>query len=385
MRFRLWTHRMILAGSIVTVVVEGIIILNLARLNATQFHARSLKNSLFATTQIQDSLFRLKREARTKAALYEQLIEASMLSEGMVVHRDQRGRERGVCDSLLFSSLRFRSLQNLGMEKEANAAWDAIDASRNAGHWWRHPYCRDRSLSRDMLMGVMMSLQTAPTHGREALVELLTEIDQRGGSFSDGPFFVSYLSPGPAGLLRHLAATKKIPFSEWPWVLKQSFSSIEFDALFLQPGYQSHLAALGIWLEFEMSRDQGGFNPRSALGQVERLWTGASPDRETTIDRERLVWVTSLLVEQNPNNLFFDYLHALVAGEFNDEKRVALLTDLLNMQQFPADRLPKDCDRSADYIWQRRAEEYVPESSKCNETYSGVDFLWMAGLLVKEP
>ena len=34
MRFRLWTHRMILAGSIVTVVVEGIIILNLARLNA---------------------------------------------------------------------------------------------------------------------------------------------------------------------------------------------------------------------------------------------------------------------------------------------------------------------------------------------------------------
>lgn len=384
MRFRLWTHRMILAGSIVTMVIEGIVILNLARLNETQFHARSLKTTLSGNTQVQESLYRLKREMRTKAALYEKLIQESMLSEGMVVHRDQRGRERGLCDSLLFSSLRFRALQNLGMEKEANEAWNGINQSRHGGLWWRHPFCRDRSLSRDMLMGVMISLQTAPTHGREALTELLAEIDQRGGSFSDGPFFVSYLSPGPAGLLRHLALSKKIPFSEWPWVLKQSFSSIEFDALFLQPGYQSHLAALGIWLEYEMSQDSGGFNPRSALGQVERLWTGATSDVETTIDRERLLWVTSLLVEQNPHNLFFDYLHALVANEFNDAKRAVLINDLLNMQQFPADRLPRDCDRSADYIWQRREEEYLPESATCSETYSGVDFLWMAGLLIRK-
>lgn len=383
MRFRLWTHRMILAGATLLVVVEGIIILNLARLNETQFQARLLTPRQ-ATEPVRESLYRLKREVRTRAALYEQLIQANMLSEGMVIYRDHRGRERGLCDSLLFSALRFRALQNLGMKTEANTAWKAIDASRDGGFWWRHPYCRNRSLSRDMLMGVMMTLDTAPSGSREALVELLKEIDERGGSFSDGPFFVSYLSPGPAGLLRHLASSKKIPSSQWPWVLKNSFSSIEFDALFLQPGYQSHLAALGIWLEFEMSKSEGGFNPRSALGEVERLITGAPSGTETTIDRERLLWISSLLLEQNPSNLFFDYLHALVSDTLTDGKRVALLSDLLNMKQFPTDRLPRDCDRSADYLWQRRVEEYVPERDDCHETYAAVDFLWMAGLLIQD-
>lgn len=382
MRFRLWTHRMILGGAVVIIMIEGVIILNLARLNEMQFRARNLKDVTVAT---QESLYRLKREARTRAALYERLIQKDMLVEGMIVHRDERGRERGLCDSLLFSAIRFRALDNLGFKKEADEAWAAIDSSRIGGYWWRHPFCRDRSLSRDMLMGVMIALQKSPPGGRVALSELLTEIDQRSGSFSDGPFFISYLSPGPAGLLRHLAQNKGIPSSDWPWVLKQSFSSIEFDALFLRPGYESHLASLGIWLEYLMMQDSHGFNPRSVLGQVERLWTGGGSQEETAIDRERLAWITSILTQENPENLFFSYLNYLVNDEFDNAKRVSLLTELLNMPQFPADRLPMDCDRGADYLWQRRGEEYLPDRGACRMTWSGVDFLWMAGLLVKDP
>ncbi len=381
MRFRLLIRRMLLGGAIVIIGIEGVIILNLARLNEMQFRARSLQST---SVETQESLHRLKREVRTRAALYERLIEKDMLVEGMVIHRDERGRERGLCDSLLFSAIRYRALDHLGFKKEADDAWAAMNASRSGGYWWRHPFCRDKSLSRDMLMGVMIALQKSPHGGKEALSDLLGEIDQRSGSFSDGPFFISYLSPGPAGLLRHLAMSKGIPSSQWPWVLKQSFSSIEFDALFLKPGYESHLASIGIWLEYQMKQDITGFNPRSILGQVERVFTGADSQSETTIDYERLAWITSILTQENPENLFFAYLAYQVNGQLDDAKRVALLTELLSMPQFPSERLPMDCDRGADYLWQRKAEEYLPDSRRCRTTWSGVDFLWMAGLLVQE-
>ena len=326
------------------------------------------------------NLGRLRREARSRAALYNTLIERDMLVDGMVVHRDGRGRAEGLCDSLLFSSLRFRSLVALGFVEEGERAWQAIDASHAGGVWWRHPQCRGKSLSRDMLMGLMIALEARPPGGTERLHDLLKEIGTRNGSIGDGPFFVSYLSPGPAGLLRHLAQSTGIPFDEWPWVLKQSFSSIEFDAMFVGTGYEAHLAGLGIWLEQRLSAGPD-YNPRSVMGQIERLWTGAPPTEMTQVDRQRLVWVSASLARANPENLFFSTLRLSTRGALDNAAKEELLTSLLAMPQFPATRLPRDCDRDADYLWQRRGEEYAPADARCGSTWSGVDFLWLAGIL----
>jgi hypothetical protein len=61
-----------------------------------------------------------------------------------------------------------------------------------------------------------------------------------------------------------------------------------------------------------------------------------------------------------------------------------MLEDLLAMPQFPVDQLPTNCDRKADYLWQRKSEEYQPRSSNCHITYNGTDFLWMTALLLEE-
>jgi hypothetical protein len=302
-----------------------------------------------------------------------------MLVDGMVVNRDLAGNPQAVCDSLLFSSIRFYALSTMGFTKSAEEAWNAMGASRNGAQWIRHPRCRT-SLSRDMIMGVMVALQANPENGTTLFRSMLGEIDRNGGFVGDGPFYVSWLSPGIAGLLRMEAERRNVPFEEWPWILKQSFSSIEYDAMFLGEGYVSHLAALGLWLEAAQSKLVSGFNPRSFFGAVERL-VRFDRSLDTSMDLQRRQWIAGKLRSLHGGNLFYRWLDHEAMGTLNSTTEEQLLSELLSLSQFPPNRLPMNCDRHADYLWQRREGEFISAAKDCTRTFSGVDFLWMASLL----
>ena len=372
MRIRWWIGRTIFAVTALLVVIELVVIHNLARINSEQYTRIQRISQPYQEQIASDSLQRLRREALSRAALYDELIKRDMLLDGMVIHRDAKGEPEGVCDSLMFSSLRFYALTKLGFKKSADEAWNGILGSRDGAQWRRHPKCA-KSLSRDMIMGVLVALSADPEGGDTVFRSMLAEIDRNGGFVGDGPFYVSWLSPGVAGLLRMEAERRGVPYGEWPWILKQSFSSIEYDAMFLGEGYVSHLAALGLWLEMNHTKSGALMNPRSLLGRLERIVAGGG-DLDTTLDKQRREWISGRLRSLSGSNLFFEWL-----DESATESR--LLSDLLSMPQFPSNRLPRDCDRDADYIWQRREGESIPVAKRCGETWSGVDFLWMAAVL----
>jgi hypothetical protein len=231
-----------------------------------------------------------------------------------------------------------------------------------------------------MIMGVMVALSADPVGGDTVFRSMLAEIDRNGGFVGDGPFYVSWLSPGVAGLLRMEAERRGVPYGEWPWILKQSFSSIEYDAMFLGEGYVSHLAGLGLWLEMNHMKSGAMMNPRSLLGRLERFVSGGA-DLDTTLDKQRREWISGRLRSLSGSNLFFEWLDESASGVLTPQAESRLLSHLLSMPQFPANRLPMDCDRDADYIWQRREGESLPVVRRCGETWSGVDFLWMAAVL----
>ena len=379
MRLRRWISRAILAVLGIFAVLELVVILNLNRICSAQY---ARVQELMRPHQVQiftDTLYRLRREALTRAALYDELIRKDMLVDGMVIHRGVNGEPEGLCDSLLFSALRFYSLKSLGMESASNAAWNGILGSRSGAQWQRHPKCK-KSLSRDMLMGVLVALSADPEGGTTVFRSMLAEIDRQSGFIGDGPFYVSWLSPGVAGLVRMEAERRGVPFQEWPWILKQSFSSIEYDALFMREGYESHLAGIGLWLEMKHMQNGQWFNPRSLLGVVGRIFDG-NGTFNTTFDERRRQWIASRLSALSRSNLFFKYLEQDADGIHDKSSEIRLLSELLSMSQFPVNRLPRDCDRDADYLWQRRDSESVPVSKTCGRTWSGVDFLWMAAVL----
>jgi hypothetical protein len=380
MRFRRWLNRMLIASLALLVVLQIFVILNLSRINTEQFALlQSVQQAEPGSESEQLQLYRIKREAISRAALYDALIERRMLVDGMVIHRGVNGEPEGLCDSLLFSSLRFYALKKLGFTRQANEAWAAIIGSRDGAQWRRHPRC-GKSLSRDMVMGVLVALRADPVGGDGVFRDMLAEIDRRWGFVGDGPFYVSWLSPGVAGLLRMEAERRGVPFDEWPWIMKQSFSSIEYDAMFLGEGYVSHLAALGVMLEMSFAEHNQSFNPRSLMGQLQRLISGQDVF-DTQLDAQRRQWITGKLRHINGTNIFYEWLDQKSYGVSSPRTDGDLLAKLLSMPQFPADRLPMDCDRDADYLWQRREAEALPVAKTCRRMWSGVDFLWMAAVL----
>jgi len=376
---RRWLWRGLVASLSLLLVLELLVIINLNRISTEQF-TRIQKLLEPHQPQINsDTLYRLRREALSRAALYDELIKKNMLLDGMVVNRNAEGEAEGICDSLLFSSLRFYALKRLGFEDSARAAWNGVLGSRSGAQWQRHPRC-GKSLSRDMLMGVLVALRADPEHGTSVFRSMLSEIDRQKGFIGDGPFYVSWLSPGVAGLVRMEAERRQVAFEEWPWILKQSFSSIEYDSIFLKEGYQSHLTGLGLWLELDHKQKMEWFNPRSLLGLIGRL-TGEGGEFDTSFDDRRRQWIAGRLSSLSGANLFFDWLEHKVNGIDDINSEIKLLSELLSMPQFPAVRLPMDCDRAADYVWQRRDKEAIPVAQHCGRTYAGVDFLWMAAIL----
>ncbi|MBC7531825.1 MAG: hypothetical protein H7318_09620 [Oligoflexus sp.] len=346
---------------------------------------------------LQASVFRLRAEAfdrhgydrwrelsqlaRERARLYEQAIERDHLSKGMIVNRHIVNKQASsTCDSLLFSSLRFIALQKLGEGAEADKAWsNIVDHSYQDGRWIRHPDCKRKSASRDMIVGLMAALSQEPQGHEVQFARLLHIIDRTGGSVDDGPFYVSRLSPGMGELLKHMAASRSWKERDVPPVIRVGFSTVEFDTWIAAPGFGAHLNALTLWIELELLERHPELEIRSLSGLMDEF----APTLGTSFADQRRAWAADQLYNLDPDNMFFEYLRLRTAGALNYSSKARLLSRLLSMPQFPVERLPQDCDRKADYLWQRSSGEYTG-TKKCSESFHGVDFLWMVSLLSED-
>jgi hypothetical protein len=193
------------------------------------------------------------KRALQRIHLYESLIKQHHLSAGMVVSRSLiDGSETDQCDSLLFSSIRYVALKKLNLFRDSAEAWLAIEKSRKNGIWLRHPNCSRKSISRDMLSGLLLALLQNPPRSKEYLENLVNQIDQKSGYFSHGPVYVSYLTPGLGKIIRLLGDRYGIPSDSLPDIVKRGYSTNELSVILLKPGYEAHLAGLALWLEIEL-------------------------------------------------------------------------------------------------------------------------------------
>ena len=323
---------------------------------------------------------RLAEEAKKRAIVYDSQIEKYQLVDGMLVNRSSDGAIHDQCDSLLFSALRYVSLEKLGQHEAAADAWLAIEKSRDNGTWLRHPQCF-RSTSRDMILGLLIAMTRSPPNYQKHLRSLMVMVDENNGYFGTGPFYVSYLSPGLARLMATIAVDDQSINTAIPAFFDSGYSTAEVEVMVTPRGFESHLGGLTAWLELELA-EQGKF-PKDSASSILRTLSNLTPQLGLTpIDKQRLDWITDRLVKSDPNNLFFRYLRLRSAGALTESMRARLLVELLNMPQFPQDRLPMNCDRSADYLWQREDRARNLEPISCTMQFSGTDFLWMTALLL---
>jgi hypothetical protein len=117
---------------------------------------------------------------------------------------------------------------------------------------------------------------------------------------------------------------------------------------------------------------------RSPVFELSKAMSALTPAR---LKDQRLEWVAARLLELNPKNLFYRYLYLETIGGITENVALEMVDELLHSPAFPRGSLPMDCDRDADYLWQRDDSEYVAKSVECREEFAGIDFLWMAGLL----
>jgi hypothetical protein len=320
---------------------------------------------------------------RQRALLYEAEIGRSHLVDGMVVNRGSTGEMLDQCDSLLFSAIRYVSLDKLEWHDKAADAWRAIEGSRDNGAWLRHPRCY-RSISRDMLLGLLLAMTRRPDGYEQHLNHLMNEIDQNGGFFGTGPVYVSYLSPGLARLMAAIAKQGRATSKTIPESVSTGYSTAELEVMITPAGYTSHLGGLTAWLEMELI-SQGRIIDDSGptiLGAADKLVAAFVP---FAMESQRLDWITDRLTKADPTNLFFRYLRLRSANALSLPIRLDLLKELLSMKQFPTDRLPMNCDRKSDYLWQRDDKSVNYDPIPCQVEYAGVDFLWMAALLLEDP
>lgn len=312
---------------------------------------------------------------------YELYLQNVHLSSGMVISRSLIDRtEKDLCDSLLFSSIRYVSLKKLGFLEESQKAWSAIERSRKNGFWLRHPKCSRKSLSRDMLSGLLLALLQNPPRSREFLQHLVNQLDQKSGYFSHGPVYVSYLTPGLGKIIRLLGDFYELPTDSFPDIIKRGYSTNELSVILLKPGYEAHLAGLALWIELEIMEI---LKIKEKPGVLEHFFNAfIRPFSKGDLTSQSFSWTAKRLFEIDPKNLFFVYLRLRAAGAMNSETASRLLQMLLDMKEFPLTRLPTDCDRRSDYLWQRSSKNYQNRSVKCSYQYPGVDFTWMASLLL---
>lgn len=323
----------------------------------------------------------LANQVLERVKLYEILIKDQHLSAGMIITRSLIDRsEMDQCDSLLFSSIRYVALKKLGFRSDAEAAWLAIERSRKNGIWLRHPNCSKKSISRDMLTGVLLALLQNPLRSKEYLQSLVNQIDQKSGYFSHGPVYVSYLTPGLGKIIRLLGDHYGIPTDSFPDIVKRGYSTNELSVILLKPGYEAHLAGLALWLELEL---ENVLKIREKPGNLEYLYNFLiRPFSKREMNSQSFSWTAKRLFEIDHHNLFFTYLRLRAAGAMNAQTASILLKKLVIMREFPTNQLPSDCERRADYAWQRSPKNLQTKSLRCNYQFPGVDFIWMASLLI---
>ena len=324
-----------------------------------------------------------------KTQIYDYLLRQEHLLDGMVVDRYADGSPANVCDSLLFSSLRYVALEKLGHHAEALRAWKAIERSQdNAGGWFRHPTCAKQSTSRDMLVGLLVALSQKPPGYKSYLKDLLSYIKRHSGYISHGPFHVSLLTPGLAEMIRLMALTEGYSEESLPPIIRYGFSTLAIDTFVEKRGYTSHLNALVLWLELELIDPKSkwpGFERhtvRTVFSLVSRV--GSYFQSPEITPEQRRYWIAYRLITADPNNLFFQWLAYKTSANLGPGfTQYDLKRRLMSMPQFPNWRLPSSCERKADYLWQRNSKEYFIKSKNCSKRFAGVDFLWMAALLTK--
>ncbi len=322
---------------------------------------------------------KLSIAARERAWLYEELIQKQHLEQGMVVDRSLTdGRATAVCDSLLFSSLRYIALLKMGWKDRADQAWSGIIRANQGARWVRHPQCANKITSRDMIVGLLAALARKPPQHEYYLGQLARIIEETDGSVDPGPFYVSRLSPGIAEILRQLSTRAGIDPETLPAEVRFGFSTLEWDSWWGTPGYTSHLNALVFQLEYDLWQENYAFR---TLGEAWR--TPQSSSKKVIQPFKRFAALAEELAALDPQNLYFQWLSSHVRGELTLSKRIFLLEQLLAMPQFPHDRLPQNCDRKADYLWQRSSLEYRAIVPRCTEQFAGVDFLWMVAFLTE--
>lgn len=326
----------------------------------------------------------LIRHARSRAWDYERLISRDHLDHGLLVNRSSRdGAMLNACDSLLFSCLRWVSLHKLGFDTSASAAYKALRFAQVEGEWFRHPRCRELGLSRDMLTGILIMFSQEPGEYREDLQRLVARIREGDGFFSQGPSYLSYLTPGLGKILRMLLTKDDLRVQDVPAVIRGGYSTNEFSLLWMAPGYEAHLAALSLWLEMELM-ERRRMLLSNTMTRFESQWGSlVQPFSGVNPFTQKHQWTAYRLVQIDPRNIFFRYLRMRSIGVLNQAVAAKLLRELLSMPQFPIDRLPQSCDRKADYLWQRASVEYDDRDSECARKFHGTDFLWMASLLVE--
>lgn len=331
---------------------------------------------------------RVLAELHRKFQLYHDRSSALSLSRGMVVIKDIDGRLIHSCDSLLFSALRYVSLLKAGEHAGAVTAWNAINGSFIGGNWRRHPACRDKATSRDMILGLLIALSANPGQGKNILEGLVARIRDGGGYFDDGPFYVSYMTPQIADLIRLLWESFSLPVESLPPLIRYSFSTLDINSMELRRGYQSHLLALGLWLEMELLqasiRPESGMPPappRSAFSLIRATVPGVNVG---SLYLWHWDFVAEKLAALDPDNMFYRYLF-LKANDLLDRRvLLELAQEMIEMPQFPHGFLPMDCDRKADYLWQRDSREMEMRKPECGLVYPGVDYMWMAANIMSD-
>ena len=327
-----------------------------------------------------------KREL-TEASLqrihtYQNFIKTNHLVNGMVVNRGLFNIPTDVCDSLLFSSLRFIALEKLGFKEDAARAWEDIMRTKQNGAFWpRHPLCRTETLSRDMFLGIVSALTQKPPGYFQYLEEIAQRLNTHSGFFDKGPVYTSFVTPSLKFSLDRMLAFVGIAQTQFfgtdVWIF-------EWETLFVKPGYEAHLTALHLWLNGEIHSlyEKKHMTMSSPSNLALKLFKFLNWFTLESLDEQKTLWVAFKIYSESQPNLFFKWLFLKELGLVNETARFALLRELLDMREFPKERLPWDCDRKADYLWQRRTEEYLA-SLLCREEFHGGDFLWMTALLLE--
>jgi hypothetical protein len=224
-----------------------------------------------------------------------------------------------------------------------------------------------------MIVGVFAALTQNRNERLETAEGMQKYLSENKGFFSAKKSSASMVSPEIAHILSMFAGDGRSMSA------KMGFTTNEWEVAFTSPGYANHLIALKVWIEMELKKDRP-----IKFDSLTDLFIVLDDKLQRRANAQRLQWVTEKLVDKNEDNLFFLYLYYRAHDLLIPKVRYALMKKLSESELFPEKRLPKTCDRKADYLWQRAVREYHRKTSSCRKEFSGVDFLWMAGLLLED-